>query len=336
MNGSIQVSGLNKYLDQLGTPILREAVLGSTTFTAPNPITKIDGVKYQHQINLITSLINVQADGCPADGSIINATGSVTLSGQTLTVCPLQFLESVCNKDLEQYWTGMLMPIGSYIEELSPKELAVVYLADKVDKIAGFLDDMFWVGNSSGAGTYSTDVNMTKCNGLLYQLDYVAGITSSVIVSGTYSGALVRSTAVDCIDKLIGTMVTSAPQMLNKADLTMFVNYADFQTLLFALRDKNLFHVEVGQSSDATVTADQWFIYPGTQVLVKATRGLNAVTGRIVLTYATNLVMGNDAPNDSSNSQLWWENLAQKMYYRSAFKLGASVAYPQFIVYKNA
>jgi hypothetical protein len=336
MNGSVIAGNISKYLDQLGTPILRESVLAGTTFTAPNPVTRIDGVKYQHQINLITSSIRVQADTCAPAGSILSATGSVTLSGQTLQVCPMSFIETVCNKDLEQYWTGMLMPMGSYIEELSPKELATVYLADKVDKIAAFLDDIFWVGNSTGAGTYSTDPNMTQCNGLLYQLDYGVGITASVITGITYSGALVRSSAVDAIDSMITKATTSAPQILNEKDLTLFLNYADFQTLLFALRDKNLFHVEVGQSSDATTTADQWFIYPGTQVLVKATRGLNGVTGHIILTYARNLVMGNDAPTDSSSAQVWWENLTKSMYYVSDFKAGAQVAYPQYVIYKNA
>jgi len=327
------VENLNKYLDQLGTPILREAVLAGTTFTAPNPITKIDGVKYQHQINLITSTPLVQVDGCAPNGSTITATGSVTLSGQVLQVCPLQFLESVCNKDLEQYWTGMLMPLGSYIEELSPKELATVYLADKVDKIAAFLDDIFWVGCSSVPGTYSVDPNMAYCNGLLYALDYTNA--SSVLTLGTASGAITAANAIAVVDAMVQKLITSAPQTLTQPDLTLFVSYQTFQNILTAWRNFNGFHIEVGQSDENTVTANQYFIYPGTQVLVKATRGLNATPNKIVLTYAKNLVMGNDSPTDNSAAHVWWENLTQTMWYRSAFKIGAQVAYPQYIVYKN-
>jgi hypothetical protein len=341
MASTVNLSSLTKYIDQLNQDILREAVLLGTTFTGPNPVTTRDGIKNGQAINLITSTLVITPDGCPADGSIISASGSVTLSQQTIQICPMQLIETVCEVDLEAYWTGMLMPLGSYVQDLEPKALAKVYLADKTEKLSAFLDDLFWEGSTSG--TYSNDANLKQCNGLLYQLDSTSA-TSSVVSGNTiigsassYSGALTTANAITIVNNMIQNMTANVPAILGKKDKTLFMSYANFQTCLFAWQAFNGFHIELGQTDVTTTTNDQYFYWPGTTILVKATRGLSygVANGnnKMVLTYAENLFFGTDKTNDQTSGQLWWENLANKMYYRAAFKAGAQVAYPQYVVY---
>jgi hypothetical protein len=330
------IENLTKYTDQVsGTEVFHEAVLMATTLNEPNAITVYTDVQYQRQINLITSLPQVQLNSCAASGAILTATGSVTLAGTILAVCDLAFIENICLADLQQYWTGMAGMGGSYDEKLGPAQFAEAYLADKLLKIAAFIDDIIWVGNSSGSGTFSTDVNMTFCNGFLYNLMLSSASASVLTIAGSYSGALVASTAIACVDKLIGLLVGSVSQVLNQPDITAFMNYADFQTLLVAWRQFNGFHIEIGQTQKATVTADSYFMYPGTNILVKATRGLNGTTGKIVLTYAKNLVMGCYSEKDWSSPQVWFEKITNSLWYRNAFKIGAVAVYPQFVVLKD-
>lgn len=319
MASSLNLGGLSKYTDQLSQALVRESVLGGETFKY---ITVMTDVKYADAINTLSTTLNMVAGGC----GLISPTGSVVLAQNVLTVCPIKIEESICEQDLEQYWTGKFMQAGSYQEELSPKQFAQVYTADKQAKLAASMDDLFWKASSSG--TFSTDPNMLLCTGLLSILTETSA--SASIYSSTYSNVAMTSTnAITIIDALIAKMNSSASQILTENDLTIFMSYADFNSLLVGLRTINFFHNDIGQAGHS------WsFIYPGTTIKIVAVRGLNGLRTQNfrLLTNASNLVVGTDLMSDYSKFRIWFEDLYDLVYFRAKFKIGAGARYYQNII----
>ena len=324
MASSIDLSGLSKYTDQLSQALVRESVLGGETFKY---ITVIPNIKYSDALNKITTSFNAVAGGC----GIISPTGSVAIQQNALTVCPIKIEESVCENDIEQYWLGMFMAAGSYTEDLSPKQFAQVYTADKQAKLQAYMDDLFWKASPT-PGRYSNDANLALCTGILETLDYTSASMSVIAGNGTYSTntTMTVANAISIVDGMINAMNSSASQILTENDLTIFLSYADFNTLVVALRNANYFHYTVGQEETG---ASRWtFMYPGQPVRIVAVRGLNGTNKRL-LTNAKNLAMGTDLMSDYSSFRIWFENLYDTVYFRAKFKIGAAAYYYQNIVY---
>lgn len=322
-NSTIITSALTQYTDQLAMDLVREMVLQGRT---QKYISVQTGIKFADALNIMTSTPLVQAAGCGQ----LSATGSVTLTQANLQVCPLMIEEQIClngANSLEQYWTGKLMKEGSYYDELEPASFARVYVADKVDKIQGIIDDLIWVGSPSG--TYSSDANMTKCNGFLYAIDN--SYSSSVVNVGgagniysTASGALTSANAISVVD----AMADALPKNLwDQPDLTLFLSYSNFRTYVRALRNANYFHFTAMESNDIGYS----IMHPGTNIRVLATRGLNS-TNRMVLSPASNLYFGTDLQNDYESFRIWKSEDFNSIFFRALWKQGVQVAYPQYVV----
>lgn len=323
MASSIDLSGLSKYTDQLSQALVRESVLGGETFKY---ITVIPNIKNAEALNKISSSFVASAGGC----GIISPTGSVAIQQNTLTVCPIKIEESICELDLEQYWLGMFMQAGSYQEEISPKQFAQVYTADKTAKLQAFTDDLFWK-SSTTPNRFSTDPNLVVCNGILETIVYTSASASIISGNGTFSTAvtMTATNAIAIVDSLIAAMNASANQILTENDLTLFLSYADFNSLVTALRNINYFHYGIGQEENGVTR--HTFMYPGQPVRIVAVRGLNGTKYRL-LTNGRNLAMGTDLETDYSKFRIWYENLYDLVYFRAKFKIGAGAYYYQNIV----
>lgn len=322
---TIDLSGLTKYTDQLSQSLIREAVLMPSSF---DYVRKITNVPYSTAVNIMNSTLIAKAGGCGA----FSATGSVPLKQVELRVCPMKVEENICNDDLKQYWLGQKMPNGSYVEDLSPAEFAQVYTADKVDKLSALIEDYFWVGSTSNH--YSN--GLTLCNGILEKLEYTS-MTSSTIdgnaISGTtstYSGALNVSTAIAVIDNMINNLTSSSTgkNILKSGKLVLFMDYVNFNTLVRALRNVNYFHTNIGQES---VGAGRWeFDFPGQPIKIVAVKGLPST--KMVLTTSDNFIFGTDNESDYSNFKIWYDVNDDEVRFRSKFKIGATIAFPQYVV----
>jgi hypothetical protein len=306
---TIDLSGLTKYTDQLSSKLVSEAVLKGASI----PLVSLQtGVKYIDALNIMTSTLTVQAGGCAA----IAATGSVALTQRNLQVCPLKVEEQLCLQDFEQYWTGQFMKDGSYQEDI-PSNFNQVFVADKVAKIQAKIEDYFWSGSTGG--TYSN--TLTLCNGILHQLELGTGTSSVVTGAGTYSGALTAGNAITVIDQMVSVVPSDA---MDASDLILFMNHTNYRTYAKALRDANLYHYD-GQENNFSM------IHPGTNVKIMAVRGLK-YTNKMVLSPASNLVFGTDLMNDFEKFQVWYEKKDDVVYFRSKWKQGAQVIYPQLVV----
>ena len=339
-NSTVITSALTKYVDQLSMDLVREIVLQGRT---QQFISVQTGVKYADALNIMTSNLVVQAAGC----GLISASGSVTLTQANLQVCPLMIEEQICmlgNNSLEQYWTGMTMKKGSYYDDLGPEVFAKQYVADKVDKIQGVIDDLIWVGSSTGA-TYSTDPNMTNCNGFLKLIDgtyntsvVTVGATNSTfpISNGyTMSGAISSNTASPNYGvTVIDAMANSLPQDLwDQEDLIVFLSYAQFRTYIMGLRNSQpIAYNFPALESDGSLAYSIY--HPGTNIRLLATRGLKNST-RMILTPAHNLYFGTDMQNDYESFRIWKSEDFNSIFFRAIWKQGVQIAYPQYVVSYN-
>jgi hypothetical protein len=316
MAGVINLAALTKYTDQLAIELISKAVLrGRTQDTG---ITIQPDVKYKAALNLMTSTLKAAATTCG-----ISATGSVVLSQRDLEVCPLTVFEDICLNDLEQYWAGKLMNKGSYNETIPFEQL---YTEDKVKKIQALIEDLFWKGSKSGdnvTGQGAASGNLALCDGILDILQFTSA-TSSVLTPGI-TASFTKATAIDIIDSIINKFNSDASDALGEENINIYISYPNFTLLTQALRDANFFHYDANQG-DFRING-----YLGTQFNLIAVRGLNG-SNRIVMTPASNLYMGVDLFNDYETFEVFYHQKDDTVYFRSKWKIGAQVAFPEFVV----
>ena len=314
---ALNLGSLTKYTDELATDLIYKAVLQGRTFTTGVSIQT--NVKFADALNLMTSnLIGIAGGSCG-----YSATGSVTLSQRDLQVCPITVFENNCLNDLEQYWAGKLMRAGSYNETLPFEQ---VYTEEKILKIQALIEDLFWKGSKSGnnTGAGSTTGNLTLCDGIIDILQFTSATASVLIAGSTFSG-FAKADAITIIDQVINKVTSDASDILMQPDLNIYLSYGNFNTLTQALREANYFHYDANQG-DYRING-----YLGTNFNVIAVRGLNG-TNKVVSSYAANLYYGVDLENDFETFEMWYERFQDLVYFRSKFKMGAQVAFPEFIV----
>lgn len=316
--GVIDVSALTKYTDELGIELIKKSVLSGRTLQTG--VTLQSDVKYKSSLNLLDSTLNAQATDCG-----ISATGSVTLSQRDIEVCGLTVFENVCLNDLEQYWTAKMMQAGSYNENIPFEQL---YTQDKIDKIDGLIEDVFWKGSKSNdvTGNGAPSGNLALCNGVLDVLQFQAG-SASVLNPGV-TASFSKSTVIEIIDSMINKFTSDASDALGEDNINIYISYGNFNLLTQALREANYFHYDANQG-DFRINN-----YLGTQFNVIAMRGLNG-TNRIIMTPASNIYFGVDLVNDYESFETWYEKKDDQVYFRSKFKIGAQVAFPEFVVLYN-
>ena len=314
MANSINVGSLTKYVDQLSSALIREAVLRGKTV---DQISIQSGVKYASALNIMSSALTAVAG---ATCGAITPAGTVTLSQRDITVCPLKVEEAICLNTLEEYWIGQFMKNakGSYQDEMA-SGLAEAYAADKVAKLQALVEDLMWAGNTdTGSG------NLALCDGFIKLFTDTPGVIAPY-TSPSAPALLTSSNAIAQVEAII-TLIPA--DVLDANDLTMFMSYANFRTLVFALRAANNFYADFA-------TDKNWeFTYPGTNIKVVATRGLNSVNGgkSIIVTPASNLYLGTDMMSDTEQFKVWFDQTDDTVYFRAKWKQGVQVGYPQYVI----
>lgn len=316
MAGVINLAALTKWTDEQKVDLISKSILKGRTIDTG--ITVQPDVKYKAALNLMTSTLTAQAGGCG-----LSATGSVVLSQRDLEVCPLTVFEDICVDDLEAYWTTKLMRPGSYNDTIPFEEL---YTNEKVNKIQQYVENLFWKSSKDGndvTGAGAASGQLTLCNGILDILQFTSA-TSSVLTPGITS-SFTKATSIDIIDSIINKFTADASDALGEDNINIYLSYSNFTLLTQALRDANYFHYDAAQG-DMRING-----YLGTPYNVIAVGGLNG-SNRIVMTPAANLYMGVDLLNDYETFEVFYHQKDDKVYFRSKWKIGAQVAFPEFVV----
>lgn len=302
---SLNVNGLNAYTDENKMALIKKSILEGRTL---NYITVQPDIKSSATINVIDSTLVAAAGSCGWDEA-----GSTVLSQRELSVCPIKVNESICLDNLESYYTQKMMNPGSYNEDIP---FAQMYAEEKATKINAMIEDIIWKGDTvTGTG------NLALCNGFVHLLENTAASGDTVVGNTAGVTDITAANVIDVIDDMIAVTPTD---IIDDENLTIFLGYEVYRLAAKALRDANLYHYD-GAEGDFTM------LWPGTNVKLVAVRGLNG-TDKMFLSTAANFYMGTDLLNDAEDFRIFYSEDNDEVRFRSKFKVGTQVAFPDLIV----
>lgn len=299
---AFNVSSITKYTNETAQALVKKAVATGKTIDL---VSLIPGVKYKETLNILDNTISVQSATCG-----FSSNGAVAFKQRVIEVTPLEVKESLCEKTLGQYFLGQSMKAGSPKDE----ELGMILAESYVDKIKEFNELNIWKGKTTSPVYGKIDGFITKM---------IAD--SATIDPGSIAGPFTSSTIIAAVDK----MVASIPEaILDKPDLTLFMSMAYYNMYTAALRTANLYQGNAGNTQEA---GNYVCFVPGVPVKVVGTAGLTG-TNYLVLTYASNLVVGTDLMNENEKFDIWYSQDNDEVRVNIQWKLGVQFYFPEFIV----
>lgn len=323
----IDFSALSAYVDQISGKLIKKALLLDRTVSTG--ITIQTGIKSSEAINILTGSLIGQATDCG-----LSPTGSVILSQRNIVVCPITVFEDICVSKFDAYWTQILNQPGSYYEK---NPIEVIYTDQKVEAIAKLSGDLLWTGskvgtNFGGATATAVTGNITLCDGILYDLEKVAG-SASVLITASSSTAF-SADPIGITNQIIALALASAIDMLVEPNKNIYMSYSNFNALRNALMFNSASYFQYN-NNDGSVAEFMLKNYMGTGFDIIAVSGLNG-SSRVVTTFAKNIVYGVDLENDQDKFEVFYDKYRDLVLFRSKWKQGAKIAFPaQVILHKG-
>lgn len=291
------LSALSTYTDELGGELMRRAILEGETAK----IIKVQpGIKGSQALNLLDSNLVVQDGSCGW-----NASGTTIYTQRDITVCDYKVNEALCPRDLNDYWLGQLLTPGSYNETV-PFEEQISIL--KTQQISQYIENLVW-GATSG----------TTCFSGFKEL--INGEADVITVTGTT--AISSTNALAQIDLLVEQI---PDDIVDRTDLVVFMSHSNYRKYLINYRNANYFHFNPEDSYENFKT-----FHPGTNILVHPVGGLKN-SNKVVLAPAGYMVMGVDLMSDAEQLRIFYSVDNDEVRVRSNFKVGAQIAFPQFVI----
>lgn len=308
---SFDVSTLAAYTEQNAMDLIIKSVAGGRLSEYANIQ---DGVKGPTTINILSSDVVFQADGCSR-----SASGATTLSQRTITPGAVAIHEDLCMTDLAAKYTAVMLRQGltNEKEEIPFEEL---YFTEKVAKLQKAIEVADWQGD-----TTSGNANLSKYDGLNKI------IAAATAVNGNPTGITVATglTNANVIGVLTGMAELMPEDIMDADDLKLFVGMDTFLKYQKAIADGNYFHYVV----DGGFTSELPLIgFPN--VTVCATPGLTGLAGgESYLMRSSNIYVGVDLPGEESNDVRSWYDDNDRIYkVTMAFRRGVNVAFPDQVV----
>lgn len=305
---AFNVTGLTNYTNELSTELVVRSLFGSKTAAVLQAAGQVQvGVKSAEALNILSSDVFFQADGCG-----YTASGNTTFSQRVITVGKIKIEETLCPKTLEAKWLQTQMAPGN--PESVPFEEQIGQ--EKASRIAKLLEVSMWQGDTA---TSNTNPNTNRFDGFNKIIDAASATT----VSGNTSAATAITTA--NVEDLIDNMYNAAPADIADADdLVLFVGIDTFKKYTTALRASNLFHY-VADSEGMEI------MIPATNVKMIAVGGLNG-TNRMFLARLSNMFVGTDLANEEEEYRFWYSQDNDEVRFRATMKYGVQIAFPDQLV----
>lgn len=308
---SFDVSALAAYTNEHAMDLIIKSVAGGRLANYANIQ---DGVKGPTTINILSSDVVFQADGCSR-----SADGTTTLSQRTITPGAVAIHEDLCMTDLAAKYTATMLRQGltNEKEEIPFEEL---YYAEKIQKVQKAIEVADWQGD-----TASGTANLARYDGLNKI------IAAATAVNGNPTGITVATgiTSSNVIGILTGMAELMPEDIMDADDLKLYCGMDTFLKYQKAIADGNYFHyvVEEGFSAELPLIG-----FPN--VTVCATPGLSGLTnGNCYLMRASNVYIGVDLPNEESEDvRSWYDPNTRLFKVTMAFRRGVNVAFPDQIV----
>jgi len=306
---AFNVTGLTNYVNEQNTDILVKSLFGSKTASMLQAAGQVQvGVKSAEALNILSSDVYFQADGCG-----YTASGNTTFSQRTITVGKIKVEETLCPKTLEAKWMQTQIAAGS--PTAVPFEQAIS--ESKASVIAKQLEVAMWQGDTA---TSNTNPNTNKFDGFNKIIDAVSAST----IAGNVDS--VTSITASNIDNILDGIYSVIPaDIATSDDLICWVGVDTYKKMLVNLKNANLFHYV----PDAGTAMEM--IYPGTNMKVVAVGGLDG-TNRLFAGRLSNFFVGTDLANEEEELKYWYSQDNDEVRFRMTCKYGVQVAFPDQIV----
>lgn len=305
---AFNVTGLTNYVNEQNTDILVKSLFGSKTASVLQAAGQVQvGVKSAEALNILSSDVYFQADGCGYTSS-----GNTTFSQRTITVGKIKVEETLCPKTLEAKWMQTQIAAGS--PTAVPFEQSIS--ESKASVIAKQLEVAMWQGDTA---TSNTNPNTNKFDGFNKIID---AVSASTVAGNTSSATAITTTN---IEALVDDIYNVIPADIATADdLVLWVGIDTFKKYTTALRASNLFHYAV----DAEGLE---MMIPGTNLKMIGVGGLNG-TNKMYAGRLSNFFVGTDLANEEEELKYWYSQDNDEVRFRMTCKYGVQIAFPDQIV----
>lgn len=305
---AFNVSALSNYTNEQSTELVVKSLFGSKTASVLQAAGQVQvGVKSAEALNILSSDVFFQADGCG-----YTASGNTTFTQRVITVGAIKVEETLCPKTLEAKWMQTQIAPGS--PEAVPFEEQIGM--EKASRIAKLLEVAMWQGDTA---TSNTNPNTNRFDGFTKIIDAASAST----VAGNTSSATAITVA--NIEGLVDDMYNVIPADIAEAeDLVLFVGIDTFKKYTTALRASNLFHY----AADAE---GMEIVIPATNVRMIAVGGLSG-TNRMFLSRLSNMFVGTDLANEEEEYRFWYSQDNDEVRFRATMKYGVQIAFPDQLV----
>ena len=305
---AFNVTGLTNYVNEQNTDILVKSLFGSKTASVLQAAGQVQvGVKSAEALNILSSDVYFQADGCGYTSS-----GNTTFSQRTITVGKIKVEETLCPKTLEAKWMQTQIAAGS--PTAVPFEQAIT--ESKASVIAKQLEIAMWQGDTA---TSNTNPNTNKFDGFNKIID---AVSASTVAGNTSSATAITTTN---IEALVDDIYNVIPADIATADdLVLWVGIDTFKKYTTALRNSNLFHYAVEAEGLE-------MMIPGTNLKMIGVGGLNG-TNKMYAGRLSNFFVGTDLANEEEELKYWYSQDNDEVRFRMTCKYGVQVAFPDQIV----
>ena len=305
---AFNVSALANYTNEQSTELVLKSLFGGKTAAILQAAGQVQvGVKSAEALNILTSDVYFQADGCG-----YTASGNTTFTQRNITVGKIKVEETLCPKTLEAKWMQTQIAPGSATEV--PFEVQIG--TDKSNNIAKLLEIAMWQGDTA---TTNTNPNTNRFDGFTKIIDAASAST----VAGNTSSA--TSITIANVDDLIDNIYAVIPADISEADdLVLWVGIDTFKKYTTALRNNNLFHY-------AADSEGMELMIPATNIKMIAVGGLNG-TNRMFCGRLSNFFVGTDLANEEEEYRFWYSQDNDEGRFRATMKYGVQIAFPDQIV----
>ena len=313
------VNGLTDYTKEVKTDLLVKSMFsGKTASLLQGAGQVIPGIKSAEILPILSSDVFFQADACGYSPS-----GTTTITKRTITVGKVKVEETLCPKTLETKYTqiglaaGAPTDMGVFQEQIGNEKAAV---------IAEALETALWQGDATGgSGNNGFFDGFTTILGDLGFGGAGDPIQGNPATGGgwTQLTSLTSSNIDDAIAKIYSLLPSA---ILDKTDLFIAMGTDTFRTYKSWLLTANLFHYAV------TETAPLEIVDPLTGIKIYGLNGLNS-TNKIVAGRWSNFFIGTDMMDEQEDFKMWYSEDNDEVRFRSNFKYGTQIAFPEEVVY---
>ena len=308
---SFNVTALSNY-----TKTNEHMLVTKSLFTAKSAslFSKLTGVKSSIQVPILTQDVIFQAGGSCG----FNASGDSAISSRNLTIGRIKINMEWCVKDLETKYTQLLLTNGSYYESL-PGKIEGAIVEQYAGQTAENIEKAIWQGD-----TTSVDNALKHFDGLIKIVGAAAGVVNAN--STAYISSVATAiTAANVISIMQAVYAAIPVQLLDKADLGVFIGTDVARLYQTALVNANLFHFTPNTDGQGE------FYILGTNVKVIPVNGLNG-TSKIYAGRTSNIFVGVDMESDEDQFKMWYSEDFDLVRFKAEFKYGTQIAIPSEIV----